>query len=353
VSLPPSSHSPGPVNWCDANKAPRHGFGRSPGHNGTAADDARDRHPYSGVVTDTQEQQAATAATAPAAPEPGRLALWVLGAAAVLSLTGVVYSLYRLTGMADGLDDTGVMILANSLFSPIIVTVFAGSVAGVTTARLCKGPRQALVILGALVLGLAAGAAAYFSFSADADIALAVGLVLLGSALVGGLFALPRKAVTVVAGLSATLLLLAFMFGRGFYEAASSVSLFSDPLDEYGALGTAIPFVAGIACGVCAFLYLRSKKAGVKLLGHLLAGALPGAVWLAATVIAQAGVEIVLGIGLNEVSPLDEAFLALSFQWQYNGSMTAMFAGALCAVLAYGLLLPKPAKAQPKAAKKS
>ncbi|WP_091048122.1 hypothetical protein [Glycomyces sambucus] len=309
-------------------------------------------------MTDTQEQHAETAATAPAAPRPGPAALWILAVAAVLSLAGVVYSLYRLTGMADGLDDTGVMILANSLFSPIIVTVFAGAVAGVVTPRLVKGPQQALTVLGALVLGLAAGAAAYFSFSADADIALAVGLVLFGSAIAGGLFALPKRSVAVVAGLSATLLLLAFMFGRGFYEAASSVSLFSDPLDEYGALGTAIPFVAGIACGIGAFLYLRAKKAGVKLLGHLLAGALPGGIWLAATVIAQVGVEVVLNTGLNEVSPLDEAFLALSFQWQYNGSMTAMFAGALCAVLAYGLLLPKPAKAgaakpQSKAAKKS
>ncbi|GAA1687244.1 hypothetical protein GCM10009830_38480 [Glycomyces endophyticus] len=304
-------------------------------------------------MTDTQEQQAATAETAPADPRPGRVALWILAAAAVLSLAGVVYSLYRLTGMADGLDDTGVMILANSLFSPIIVTVFAGAVAAVAAARAFQGPQKALAVLGSLVLGLVAGGAAYFSFSADADIALAVALVLLGSAVVGGLFALPRRSVTVVAGLAATLLLLAFMFGRGFYEAASSVSLFSDPLDEYGALGTALPFVAGIACGVCAFLYLRQKKAGVKLLGHLLAGALPGAVWLAATVIAQVGVEVVLGIGLDAVAPLDEAFLALSFQWQYNGSMTAMFAGALCAVLAYGLLLPKPAKAQSKAAKKS
>ncbi|RRR97642.1 hypothetical protein [Glycomyces terrestris] len=297
-------------------------------------------------MTETQEQQAATAATATAAPQPGRIALWVLAAAAVLSLAGVVYSLYRLTGMADGLDDTGVMILANSLFSPIIVTVFAGAVAGVAAGRLRKGPAPALALLGALVLGLAAGAAAYVSFSADADIALAVGLVMLGSALVGGLFAMPRRAVTVVAGLCATLLLLAFMFGRGFYEAASSVSLFSDPLDEYGALGTAIPFIAGIACGVCAFLYLRHKQAGVKLLGHLLAGALPGAVWLVATVVAQVGVEVVLGIGLDEVAPLDQAFLALSFQWQYNGSMTAMFAGALCAVLAYGFLLPKPAQSR-------
>lgn len=302
-------------------------------------------------MTNTQEQPAATAesATAAAEPRPGRVALWVLGAAAVASLAGVVYSLYRLTGMADGLDDTGVMLLANSLFSPIIVTVFAGAVAATVAPRLLPGPQKALAVLGALVTGLVTGTVAYLGFGVDADIALVLGLVLLASALVGGLFALPKRSVPVVAGLSAVLLLLAFMFGRGFYEAASSVSLFSDPLDEYGALGTAIPFIAGIACGVCAFLYLRQKKAGVKLLGHLLAGAVPGAVWLAATILAQIGVEVLLNVGLNEVAPLDQAFLALSFQWQYNGSMTALFAGALCAVFAYGFLLPKT----PKAAKSS
>jgi hypothetical protein len=275
----------------------------------------------------------------------------VLGVAAVLSLAGVVFSLYQLTGMADGLDDTGVMLLANSLFSPIIVAAFAGAVAGVVTPRLLRGPQRALTALGFTVVGLAVGAVAYASFAVDASIALVLALVLFGSAIIGGLFALPKRGTTVVAGLSATLLLLVFMFARGLFEAATSVSLFSDPLDQYGALGRALPFIAGLACGVCAFLYLRKKKAGVKLLGHLVAGATPGAIWLAATVIAQIGVEVLLNVGLDEVSPLDTAFLALSFQWQYNGSMTAMFAGALCAVLAFGLLLPKAPKA--KAAKSS
>ena len=292
-----------------------------------------------------------SSAETPAGPQPGRIALWVLGLAAVLSLGGVIYSLYRLTGMTAGLDQTGVVLLASSLFSPIIVTAFAGAVAGVIAPRILKGPQRAVSALGFTVAGLVSAAAAYFSFSVDADIALALALILFASAIIGGLFALPKRSLTVVAGLSAALLLQIFMFARGLFESASSVSLFSDPLDEYGALGTAIPFIAGLACGMCAFLYLRRKKAGVKLLGHLLAGAIPGALWLVATVIAQAGVEAVLNIGLDELSQLDSAFLALSFQWQYNGSMTAMFAGAFCSVLAYGLLLPKAPKA--KAAKRS
>jgi hypothetical protein len=286
-----------------------------------------------------------------ATPQPGRLALAVLGAAAALSLGGVVYSLYRLTGMADGLDDTGIVLLANSLFSPIIVTAFAGAVAGVIAARALKGPQKALAVLGFLVIGLAAALIAYASFSVDASIALVLASVLFGSAVIGGLFSLPQRSITVVAGLNAVLLLLAFMFARGLFEAASSVSLFSDPLDQYGALGTALPFVAGLACGLCAFLYLRKKQAGVKLLGHLLAGAIPGAIWLVSTIIAQIGVGVLLDVGLDGIAPLDSAFLALSFQWQYNGSMTAMFAGAFCAVLAYGLLMPKAPKF--KAAKTS
>jgi hypothetical protein len=296
-------------------------------------------------VNATQDAQAQEQTAAPEATQPGRIALGVLGAAAAVSLGGVVYSLYRLTGMADGLDDTGVVLLANSLFSPIIVAAFAGAVAGVIAARALKGPQKALAALGFTVVGLIAAAIAYASFSVDGSIALVLAAVLLGSALIGGLFSLPGRSVTVVAGLNAALLLLAFMFARGLFEAASSVSLFSDPLDQYGALGTVIPFVAGLACGLCAFLYLRNKKAGVKLLGHLLAGALPGAIWLVSTIIAQIGVGALLDVGLDEVSPLDSAFLALSFQWQYNGSMTAMFAGAFCAVLAYGLLMPGKSKA--------
>ncbi|MFC3496015.1 hypothetical protein [Glycomyces rhizosphaerae] len=309
-------------------------------------------------MTETQgaqapEQETEAAAETSAAPtevRPGRVALWVLGVAAALSLGGVVYSLYRATGMTDGLDDTGIVILAHSLFSPIIIAAFAGAVAGVVTPRLLKGPKRATAALGFTIVGLAAAAVAYASFAVDASIALILALVLLGSAIIGGLFSLPRRGVTVVAGLNATLLLLVLMYARGIFE-SSSVSLFSDPLDQYGALGRAIPFIAGLACGICAFLYLRRKQAGVKLLGHLVAGAIPGGIWLASTVIAQIGVEVLLNTGLDEVSPLDSAFLALSFQWQYNGSMTAMFAGAFCAVLAFGLLIPKAPKA--KAAKSS
>ncbi|THV32031.1 hypothetical protein [Glycomyces paridis] len=306
-------------------------------------------------MTKTQETQAETAEpTAAPAPRPGRIALWVLGACAALSLGGVVYSLHRLTGMADGLDDTGVMLLANSLFSPIITAAFAGAVAGVAAPRLIRHwPRAATATLGFTVVALAAAVVAYLSFGVDPSIALVLAAVLFGSAIVGGLFSLPRHAVPVVAGLSATLLLLLLMFARGLFEAASSVSLFSDPLDEYGALGRTIPFVAGLACGLCAFVYLRRKRSGTKLLGHLLAGAMPGGIWLVATIVAQIGVEVLLAVGLDQVSPLDEAFLGVSFQWQYNGSMTAMFAGAFCAVLAYGLLIPKAPKQTAVAAQRA
>ncbi|MEU6861049.1 hypothetical protein AB0B28_19505 [Glycomyces sp. NPDC046736] len=294
--------------------------------------------------TKTKETQREEAPARQAPAEPGRPTLWVLGIAALAALGGVVYSLYQLTGMADGLDETGVVILAFSLFSPIIVAAYAGAVAGLVMTRVFKGPRRAFAMLGAVLIGMVSGVVAYASFSVDPDIALAVGLVMFGSAVLGGLFALPKRSVTVAAGLVATLLLLAFMFGRGLFEAATSVSLFSDPLDQYGALGSAIPFAAGLACGLAAFAYLRAKKSGVKLLGHLVAGAIPGAIWLVSTIVAQIGVEVVLGIGVGELGQLDAAFLALSFQWQYNGSMTALFAGALCAVLAYGLLIPRAPK---------
>jgi hypothetical protein len=312
--------------------------------------------PYSGRVTETQEAQAQEQETeqhaeAPPAARPGRVALWVLGAAALLSVGGVLFSLYRVTGMADGLDQTGVILLALSLFSPIIVTVFAGAVAALVAPRLVKGHQKITAIVGALLAGLVAGAAGYALFSVDASIALAIGLTLVGSGLVGGLIALSKHAAATAAGLIATLVLLVFMYARGIYEAASSLSLFSDPLDEYNALGTAAPFLIGLACGICAFLYLRARKANVKLIGHLFAGAIPGAIWMLSTIIAQFGVESVLAVGADEVSPLDSAYLTLSFQSQYNGSMTAMFAGAFCAVLAFGLLLPKRPKA--KAAKSS
>ena len=298
--------------------------------------------PYSGLVTDTQDSSAETVEAAPEPKREGLAAAAVLAIGALASLAGVLLSLYSLTGMADGLDETGVMILALSLFSPIIVAMFAGGVGGVVASHF-KGPRLPLTLAGVAAIALAAAGTAYALFSVDASIALALGLILLGSALIGGLFSLPRTRLPVVAGLIGTLVLLALMFLRGLLESAS-VSLFSDPLDQYGALGAAAPFATGLVCGFTAFMYLRSAKAGTRMVGYLCAGAIPGAIWLLSTVVAQAGVETVLSLGVDEVAALDEAYLTLSFQWQYNGSMTVLFAGALCAVLAYGFLLPKPAR---------
>jgi len=293
-------------------------------------------------VTDTQDSSAETVEAAPEPKREGLAAAAVLAIGALASLAGVLLSLYSLTGMADGLDETGVVILALSLFSPIIVAMFAGGVGGVVALHF-KGPRLPLTLAGVAAIALAAAGTAYALFSVDASIALALGLILLGSALIGGLFSLPRTRLPVVAGLIGTLVLLALMFLRGLLESAS-VSLFSDPLDQYGALGAAAPFATGLVCGFTAFMYLRSAKAGTRMVGYLCAGAIPGAIWLLSTVVAQAGVETVLSLGVDEVAALDEAYLTLSFQWQYNGSMTVLFAGALCAVLAYGFLLPKPAR---------
>ncbi|HLU27072.1 MAG TPA: hypothetical protein VKZ65_01455 [Glycomyces sp.] len=293
-------------------------------------------------MTDTQDSSAETVEAAPEPKREGLAAAAVLAIGALASLAGVLLSLYSLTGMADGLDETGVVILALSLFSPIIVAMFAGGVGGVVASHF-KGPRLPLTLAGVAAIALAAAGTAYALFSVDASIALALGLILLGSALIGGLFSLPRTRLPVVAGLIGTLVLLALMFLRGLLESAS-VSLFSDPLDQYGALGAAAPFATGLVCGFTAFMYLRSAKAGTRMVGYLCAGAIPGAIWLLSTVVAQAGVETVLSLGVDEVAALDEAYLTLSFQWQYNGSMTVLFAGALCAVLAYGFLLPKPAR---------
>ncbi|THV43192.1 hypothetical protein [Glycomyces buryatensis] len=313
-------------------------------------------------MTDTQEtwnvEASATlkvkaSRSGPARPRRrGQAALIALAVGALASLGGVLYSLYRLTGMSDGLDQTGLIILANSLFSPIIVTAFAGAVGGVAVggsiaARL-RGPSRALIAAGFCAVGLLTGAVAYVLFSVDAAVAAALGAILFASAVLGGLFSLPRARVPVIAGLVSTMVMLAFMYGRGLLE-TSSVSLFSDPLDEYGALGTAAPFVAGLVCGLVAFGLLRGATGKSKLPGYLFAGAMPGAIWLVSTIIAQAGVEIVLGVGDAEVSSLDSAYLSLAFQSQYNGSMTAMFAGALCSVLAYGLLIPKDARSSQSA----
>lgn len=293
-------------------------------------------------MTDTQDSSAETVEEAPEPKREGLAATAVLAIGALASLAGVLLSLYSLTGMAEGLDETGAVILALSLFSPIIVAMFAGGVGGVAASHF-KGPRLPLTLAGVAAVALAAAGTAYALFSVDASIALALGLTLLGSAVIGGLFSLPRTRLPVVAGLIGTLVLLALMFLRGLIE-SSSVSLFSDPLDQYGALGAIAPFATGLVCGFTAFMYLRAAKAGTRMVGYLCAGAIPGAIWLLSTVVAQAGVEAVLSLGVEEVAALDEAYLTLSFQWQYNGSMTVLFAGALCAVLAYGFLLPKPSK---------
>jgi hypothetical protein len=242
--------------------------------------------------------------------------------------------------MTGGLDQTGLVLLAFSLSGPVFGAVFAGAAAAHLATAL-PGPRALLAMTAALITGVAAGAAGYAGFAADADAAFVLGLVLLVSALVGGLVGVPKRRF-VPAGLAATVALVAYFLVQGAAR-ERSMSLFADPLRGYGLWATLGPLIAGMACGFTAFMLLRRR--GARLYGYLFAGAVPGLLWLLGTVLGQIGGELLLAQG-EELSPLELASWTVNTQSQYNGAMTVLFAGATTAVLAYGLLLPKDQRAR-------
>ncbi|MGH8879530.1 MAG: hypothetical protein ACRD0P_19640 [Stackebrandtia sp.] len=239
--------------------------------------------------------------------------------------------------------------LITSLSGAIIGAVYAGTCAGHLARTsgprfLSRLPRLVTGSAAGVIVGIATAALSFYTFGGTPSVATIVAGVAGISAIVGGCLAAPRNNDVVFAGMCATVVVLAAMFGRGWF--AEQIGNMMTP-DSYLWIGVVFGVVLGMIVGLTALAVLRRRAPRTTLYGYLAAGAAPGALWL----VSEVATRIAAGLFVaNDIEPDKFSGLGmdLSLAAQLNGSLATLFTGATTAVLAFGILMPsrrsKPAR---------
>ena len=281
-------------------------------------------------------------------PPIGTVAAAVLFAVAAIWLALQLMAMRTLVAGAVLVDPAEVVNLILGLSGLVVGVIFAGGVAGVAVATggrdsigfLRSLPKPLTAVLGGLCVSLVMAVAGYFTFVESPALGLLIGGVAGVAGLLGGSLATIRSSHLVAAGLTGTAVLLVVFFLRGYFTPGILESL-GRGISAYRTLTIVGGLVAGICVGVAAYLYLRFHPSRTGLYGYILAGALPGILWLAGELITQvAATQLATPTTEGEIN-LDVLSLQLSAQSQFDGGLTALFAGATTALLAFGFLTPR------------
>lgn len=282
-----------------------------------------------------------------------------LFAVAAIWLALQLMAMRTLVAGAVRIDPAEVVNLILGLSGLVVGVVFAGGTAGVTMATYGRDsigflrslPRPVTAVLGGLCVSVVMATSGYFTFAQTPGLGVLVGGVVGVAGLLGGGLAAIHSSHLVVAGLAGTAVLLVVFFLRGYFTPEILESL-GRGINSYRTLTIIGGLIAGICVGITAFLYLHKKASRTGLYGYIAAGAMPGLLWLVSELITQISATQLSTPATDGQIDLDSLSLQLSAQSQFNGGMTALFAGATTAVLAFGLLTPQPKRKGSSSAKK-
>lgn len=263
-----------------------------------------------------------------------------------------VLSLYHMLGSELSSNQGAIVILALSLSGFFLGGFFAGSVMGLIWGEWsthAKGPaaylaRPFMALFGALLVAMAAGVTVFLLFLSAPSVAGLLSGSLALSILIGGCLGITRRSNPIAAGLVAFVPLLLLMAARGYamdpiFNLLEDLGDF-DRLTGYQASQTILNLLAGVICGLVAFAFLRLANRTGTLWTYMVAGGIPGLIWLIAEIFNGVTGQLLLNL-VGDLSVLDQATRHFALEAQLNGSLTVLFAGATTAVLAFGLLLPK------------
>lgn len=262
-----------------------------------------------------------------------------------------ILSLYHMLGSELASNEGAVVVLALSLSGFFLGGFFAGTVMGLIWGEWsthAKGPaaylsRPFMALFGALLVAMAAGVTVFLLFLNAPGVAGLLSGSLALSIVIGGCLGITKRSNPIAAGVVAFVPLLLLMAIRGYamdpiFNLLEDMGDF-DRLTGYQASQTILNLVAGIICGLVAFTFLLSKRGGT-LWTHMVAGGIPGVIWLTAEIFNGITGHLLLNL-VADLSILDQATRHIALEAQLNGALTVLFAGATTAVLAFGLLLPK------------
>jgi len=247
--------------------------------------------------------------------------------------------------------DVGVLIGTTALALPSVIaaSLFAGAAAGLAgSVRFALGAgrlRRGVVGVGAGALtGLAAGGAILFAYGVRPSVAV-LAITVGAAGAIAGAAALVNPP-TLAAGLAATL---------GVFVVGVVINYFQSPLKSIFGAGDSVPsqvdaartlsfsaaVLSGVVAGMIAFLYRRRRDTGTRWPAYLLAGGMPGLLFLFAEALTLVGGARLLDL-LGEQSQSDLATVQYLDTARLNQALVVGFVGAIVATIAVGRTLRRP-----------
>jgi hypothetical protein len=271
-----------------------------------------------------------------------------LAFAAVVWLVLVLAALRR--SLVPDSGDLALATAAGSLLQLTLAGILAGAAMGLWAAgQLARAPRALVTVAAGLLTGVLASAAVLFVRGMPGGavwiLALALGLA---GAIGGGLSAL-RPQVIVYAGVIATLVNLVF-FNVMQLNSSWLLRVFGADGTDAGnqAAGGYLSFtqalVAGLLGGYVAYRVVRrGAPASLRWPFYLLAGGIPGLLWIVGDIITRIGVSRLLTLASADPDG-DKVIMHSLGASRINTGLVLFFIGGLTAMIAFGRTLKRPSE---------
>jgi hypothetical protein len=268
-----------------------------------------------------------------------------LAFAAVAWLVLVLAALRK--SLAPGSGDLALATAAGSLLQLTLAGIVAGAAMGLwAAAQFTRFPRPLVTVLAGLCTGVLASLAVLFvrGIPAEAMWVLALALGIAGA--IGGALSALRPGTIVRAGVIATLVNLAF-FNVMQLNSSRLLKIFgADGTDAgnqaaAGYLSFTQALLAGALGGYIAYRVVRASGLALRWPHYLLAGGIPGLLWIVGDLITRIGVARLFT--LASVDPDGDKVIMHSLgSSRINTGLVLFFVGGLIAMIAFGRTLKRP-----------
>jgi hypothetical protein len=271
---------------------------------------------------------------------------WI--AFAGIAMLVVSLAILRSSVSLDG-GDVSLSVATVSLPQLTLSAIVAGIAMGLWAVHFFPRvrPTVASALAGCLTGALASAAVLMVrGIPSSAVLVLALALAVTGA--LGGLIAAIRPDVIPRGGVIATLVALLLFYVVAF-NSSWLLRVFGDDgtaagrLSANGLLAGAQALIVGILCGVIAFLTVRRSRQTVRWPAYLLAGGMPGLLWIVAEVFTRIGTARLLSLASSD-SAADRIASAMAGAGRINTGLVLFFVGAVTAMILFGRTLkPTPA----------
>ncbi len=282
----------------------------------------------------------------PSPPTPAREAGggW-LAFAGIALLIGVLTVLRRQLALGGG--DLALSSASSALPLLTIAGIAAGAAVGLWVVGRFSfsggGQRTAATVAAGSVTGAMASASVLLIRGIPAEAAGVMALVLGVAGALGGALASVRPQPIVRGGIVATLTALVLFFVVAF-NSNWLLRLFGDDgtltgrESANGLLAGAQALTVGLVCGLVAFFTIR--RSGVRWPAYLLAGGMPGLLWIVGDIVTRLGTAKLLTLAASDPAGDRQIHQSLELG-RINTGLVLFFVGAITAIIALGRTLPR------------